>query len=78
MQLRNSLSRYGMVAVALHWLTVTFVVAAWLLGTFHDDLTRGTIRSTGLFIHMSAGLAVELFWPCVFRGAFSTGSCRLK
>lgn len=49
-----------MVAVALHWLTVAFVVAAWLLGTFHDALPRGTVRSTGLFIHMSAGLAVAI------------------
>ena len=60
MQLRNSPSRYGIVAVALHWLTVAFVVAAWLLGTFHDDLPRGTVRSTGLFIHMSAGLTVVI------------------
>ncbi len=58
MQFRNSPSRYGIVAVALHWLTVAAVVAAWLLGTFHDALPRGTVRSTGLFIHTSAGLAV--------------------
>jgi cytochrome b561 len=58
MQLRNSPSEYGIVAVALHWLTVTFVVVAWLLGTFHDELPRGAARSAGLFIHMSAGLAV--------------------
>ena len=58
MQFRNSPSRFGIVAVALHWLTVVFVVVAWLLGTFHDALPRGTIRSTGLFIHTSAGLAV--------------------
>ncbi len=58
MQFRNSPSRYGIVAVALHWLTVTAVLAAWLLGTFHDALPRGTVRSTGLFIHTSAGLAV--------------------
>jgi cytochrome b561 len=58
MQLRNSPARYGSVAVALHWLTAAFVVIAWLLGTFHDDLPRGAVRSTGLLIHMWAGLAV--------------------
>jgi cytochrome b561 len=58
MQFRNSPSRYGIVAVALHWLTVVFVLVAWLLGTFHDALPRGAVRSTGLLIHTSAGLAV--------------------
>jgi cytochrome b561 len=58
MRLRNSPSRYGIVAVALHWLTVAFVVTAWFLGTFHDVLPRGSARSLGLFVHMSAGLSV--------------------
>jgi cytochrome b561 len=58
MQFRNSPSRHGIVAVALHWLSVVFVVVAWLLGTFHDALPRGGARSAGLLIHMSAGLAV--------------------
>jgi cytochrome b561 len=58
MRWRNSPTRYGIVAIALHWLTVAFVVAAWLLGTFHDALPRGSARSLGLFFHMSAGLSV--------------------
>jgi cytochrome b561 len=58
MQLRNSPSRYGIVAIALHWFTAGCVIVAWLLGTFHDELPRGTVRSAGLLIHMWAGLAV--------------------
>jgi cytochrome b561 len=58
MQFRNSSTRYGAVAIALHWVTAVLVGLAWLLGTFHDDLPRGAARSAGLFIHTSAGLAI--------------------
>jgi cytochrome b561 len=42
----------------LHWLTVILVVVGWTLGTFGDALTKGPPRQTGLFIHVSAGLAI--------------------
>jgi Prokaryotic cytochrome b561 len=58
MQLRNSVRGYGAVSLSLHWLTAGFIVLAWLLGTFGDDLPRGAARSTGLFIHIWAGLAI--------------------
>jgi cytochrome b561 len=58
MQLRNSARGYGAVSLSLHWLTAGFIVLAWLLGTFGDDLPRGAARSTGLFIHIWAGLAI--------------------
>ena len=41
MQLRNSISRYGAIPQAVHWLTALFVVAGWLLGQFGDDLPKG-------------------------------------
>jgi cytochrome b561 len=71
MQLRNSAHGYGGVAKILHWTTVGLVLICWLLGTFGDDLPRGTVRSAGLFIHISAGLAIlvllfiRLFWRMV-------------
>lgn len=58
MQLRNSATSYGAVPRFLHWLTVALVIVAWLLGTFGDDLPRGSLRASGLFIHISAGIAI--------------------
>jgi len=58
MQLRNSGLAYGIVPIFVHWLTVALVSAGWLLGTFGDDLPRGTARAAGLFVHMSFGLTV--------------------
>ncbi|HLI10038.1 MAG TPA: cytochrome b [Alphaproteobacteria bacterium] len=71
MQLRNSPERYGAVAQALHWAVVILVLLAWATGTFGDELPRGAARTAGLFVHISAGLAVlafaamRLFWRAV-------------
>ena len=58
MHLRNSSAEYGIVAQGFHWLTVLLVIAAWLLGTFDDVLPRGSARAAGLFVHISAGIAI--------------------
>jgi len=58
MQLRNSPMRYGAVPQILHWLVAVLVVVGWVLGTFGDELARGPARAAGLFVHISAGLAV--------------------
>ena len=58
MHLRNSPDSYGAVPQALHWLVAALVMVAWLLGTFDDALPRGTARAAGLFVHISAGLAI--------------------
>jgi cytochrome b561 len=58
MQIRNSLRGYGIVAASAHWLTMLLVVAAWLLGTFGDALPRGPVRSAGVAVHISIGLAI--------------------
>jgi cytochrome b561 len=34
------------------------VVLAWALGTFDDVLPKGAARAAGLFVHISAGLAI--------------------
>ena len=61
MRFQNSPESYGAIAKLLHWLTVALVILAWLLGTFGDELPRGGARSTGLFIHIFAGLGVLVF-----------------
>src|SRR6476619_613333 len=58
MQIRNSDQAYGAAAQALHWATVLLVIIAWTLGTFDDALPKGAARAAGLFIHISAGLAI--------------------
>lgn len=73
MQLRNTDQNYGVIPKCLHWLTVVLVGVAWGLGTFGDDLPRGAARSAGLYIHISAGLAIlillviRLVWRFVDR-----------
>lgn len=58
MQLLNSSKRYGLIALSLHWSVVGLVALAWSLGVLHDALPRGSARAVGLYIHMSAGLAI--------------------
>ena len=58
MRFRNSPDGYGAIPQTLHWLTVGLVVLAWVLGTFDDALPKGAARTTGLFVHISAGLAI--------------------
>jgi len=58
MRFRNSPDGYGAIAQSLHWLTVVLVVAAWALGTFDDAFPKGAARAAGLFVHISAGVAI--------------------
>ena len=58
MQLFNSTKDYGAIPQALHWLTVILVALAWALGTFDDALPKGGPRDSGLFVHISAGIAI--------------------
>lgn len=64
MRFRNSSRDYGAISMALHWAVVVLVLGAWLTGQFGDELPR----DTGLFVHISLGLAIigfviaRLFW----------------
>jgi cytochrome b561 len=68
MQLANSHSRYGALPQLVHWLTALFVIAGWLLGTFLDDIPKGSPRAFGLLAHMTLGqcvfvlVIVRLIW----------------
>jgi cytochrome b561 len=63
--------RYSPTAQLLHWVTVLLVGFAWVLGTFGDDLPKGSIRKLGEFIHVSAGqlivalLLLRLIWRVI-------------
>lgn len=65
MQLANSANRYGAVPQFLHWITVALVAIGWTLGTFGDDLPKGAARATGLFVHISAGRSITLFFTII-------------
>jgi cytochrome b561 len=56
----STATRYSSPAQLFHWATVLLVLAAWTLGTFADDLPKGSIRHLGVFIHMMLGEAVML------------------
>lgn len=58
MQLRNSSRGYGAVPQMMHWVTVALVILAWFLGQFDDIFSKGAARAAGLYVHISAGLAV--------------------
>jgi cytochrome b561 len=49
---------YGPVAKTLHWATVAFVIVAWTLGTFGDELSKGPARDSGLLLHIGVGLTI--------------------
>jgi cytochrome b561 len=67
MQLTNTKTHYGIAVQAMHWLTVIFVVAGWLLGTFLDDFPKN-LHGAMLVVHMTLGqcvialLVVRLAW----------------
>lgn len=56
----SSALRFGAIAQWLHWATVIFVIAAWLLGVFGNSLPGKLAQTAGLFVHMAAGLLVFL------------------
>jgi cytochrome b561 len=58
MQVTNSPSHYGALPQFVHWVTALFVIAGWLLGTFLDDIPKGSARSLGLVAHMTLGQCV--------------------
>jgi cytochrome b561 len=63
--------RYSSTAQLLHWGSALLVGCAWVLGSFGDDLPKGSIRELGEFIHVSAGqlivvlLLTRLVWRAI-------------
>jgi cytochrome b561 len=71
MQFFNSPTRYGVIALSLHWAAVVLVVLAWTLGVLGDELPKGSSRDMELYIHILAGLSIiaitilRLLWRLV-------------
>jgi cytochrome b561 len=59
MQARNTIDRYGAVAVTLHWLIALLVIGNICLGLYMSDLPRSDPTKFMIFqIHKSIGLTV--------------------
>ena len=66
MQLKNTNTRYGLVAISLHWLVALTVIGLAILGLWMVDLSYySPYYRSGPFWHKSIGLA--LFAVLVFR-----------
>ena len=69
--IRDFGQRYGLTAQILHWISALLVGCAWVLGSFGDDLPKGSIRHLGELIHISAGqlivalLLMRLVWRAI-------------
>jgi len=70
MQIRNSTSKYGIVAKTLHWVVALMIIAAWAVGYYASELAPDDAtnirelfdlhKSTGMAILMLA--AIRLSW----------------
>jgi len=71
MRALNSSKDFGAIAMTLHWAVVVLVLGSWFSGELGDELPRGAPRDTGLFVHISLGIAivgfvlVRLLWRLV-------------
>jgi cytochrome b561 len=51
------LTRYGRVAIWLHWLIAGLIIVNLLLGLFHEDFSK-PVRASMMFWHKSIGITV--------------------
>lgn len=50
--------RYNGVAMALHWLMASLIIALWGLGLILDELPKGDLRSQMFGLHISTGVVI--------------------
>lgn len=58
MQLKNSLTRYGVVAQLFHWAIVVLIVTQFVLAKRADALPRGVAKIAVLEQHKSVGITI--------------------
>ena len=69
--IRNTADRWGMVTIALHWLTVLAVVGLCIVGLLMEELPSGKLKLDVYALHKSFGLTVlgltllRLLWRLV-------------
>lgn len=61
---RSNTSRYGLVAITLHWLSALFVVVVGVLGLLHDSWPKGT---QGFWINIHAVMGLLLWLILITR-----------
>jgi cytochrome b561 len=68
---RDLFRAYSPMAQLFHWASALLVLLAWSLGTFGEDLPKGSIRELSEFVHLSAGqlivalLLARLVWRAI-------------
>jgi cytochrome b561 len=69
MRLINSKDSYGLIPQAVHWLTVLFVAAGWLIGKFADFPSPSAPPDFWLLTHIALGqcVIVLLLFRLVWR-----------
>jgi cytochrome b561 len=58
MQLKNSTSRFGVIAQLLHWTIVALIITQYVLATRAENLPRGMAKLSVLAQHKSVGITV--------------------
>jgi cytochrome b561 len=58
MQLKNDLSRYGIIAQLFHWAIVALVITQFVLASKADALPRGVAKLAVLAQHKSVGITI--------------------
>jgi cytochrome b561 len=58
MLIRNTLSKYGIIAKSLHWLVALLIIGAWGVGSYAADLPKGPEKGTLFNLHKSVGMAI--------------------
>lgn len=60
MQIRNSSSKYGIVAKTLHWVVALMIIAAWAVGYYGTELMSEDSPNIAMLfdLHKSVGMAI--------------------
>ena len=58
MGLTNTTSTYGFISKFFHWIMALMLIAAWIMGLFHDDV--GSLKRTFIIAHYTLGISVFL------------------
>lgn len=59
MQLKNTATKYGLIAKLLHWLVAILIIGAWIVGYYAADLPNDNPQKFELFdLHKSVGMVI--------------------
>ncbi len=58
MLIRNTSTRYGIVAIFLHWIMAVIVIGLLILGLYMTDLPKGLVKLQWYGLHKSLGITI--------------------